>query len=219
MAITGAIRGNSKETLYQDLGFKSLQSLRWFRKLSLLQNNKKRITIISLYLIPKPLTLYSTRNSENLPPIKANHRFFKNTFFQSTIIEWNKLDSNIRCSPSYKLSRKRTLEFTRPQSNSIFNVPNSSGLTYLMRLRVGLINLREHKFCHNFRNSLKPICNCGNSIESTKNFKNERQSLLPNVRIVNPNLLSMNKDALTYLLLYGDNTFGKQKYFSFKLCY
>ena len=27
-----------------------------------------------------------------------------------------------------------------------------------------------------------------------------------NVRINNPNLLSMNEDALTYLLLYGDNT-------------
>ena len=27
-----------------------------------------------------------------------------------------------------------------------------------------------------------------------------------NVRIVNPNLLSMNEEALTHLLLYGDNT-------------
>ena len=73
--------------------------------------------------------------------------------------------------------------------------------------------LREHKFRHNFRDSLNPICNCGNVIEPAKhyflhssNFKNERQFLLQNVRIVKPNLLSMNENALTHLLLYGDNT-------------
>ena len=89
----------------------------------------------------------------------------------------------------------------KPQPNSISNVPNSLGLTYLTRLRVGLSHLREHKFHHNFRDSLNPTCNCGNAIESTKhyllhcsNFKNQRQS--QNVRIVNPNRLSISKNAL-----------------------
>ena len=130
--------------------------------ISLLQNKKKESPSYLYHLIPKPLTSYSTRNSENLPPIKANHSFFKNNFFPSTIIEWNKLDSNIHCSPSYKLFRKRILEFIRPQPNSIFNVPNSLGLTYLTRLRVGLSHLCEHKFHHNFRGSLNPTCNYGN---------------------------------------------------------
>ena len=86
-------------------------------------------------------------------------------------------------------------------------------LTYLTRLRVGLSHLHEHKFRHNFRDSLNPVCNCGNAIVSTKhylphcsNFKNERQTLLQNFRIVNPKLLSMSEDALTHLLLYGDNS-------------
>ena len=134
-------------------------------------------------------------------------------FFPSTIIEWNKLDSNICCSPSYKLFRKRILEFIRPQPNSIFNVPNSLGLTYLTRLRVGLSHWHEHKFRHNFRDSLNPICNCSSAIESTKHYllqrlnsKNEKQTLLQNVRNVNLNLLSINKDVLTQLLLFGDNT-------------
>ena len=89
----------------------------------------------------------------------------------------------------------------KPQPNSISNVSNSLGLTYLTRLRVGLSHLREHKFHHNFRDSLNPTCNCGNAIESTKhyllhcsNFKNQRQS--QNVRIVNPNRLSISKNAL-----------------------
>ena len=35
LAITGAIRGSSRETLYQELGFESLQQRRWYRKLCL----------------------------------------------------------------------------------------------------------------------------------------------------------------------------------------
>ena len=97
--------------------------------------------------------------------------------------------------------QKTNLRIYKPQPNSISNVSNSLGLTYLTRLRVGLSHLREHKFHHNFRDSLNPTCNCGNAIESTKhyllhcsNFKNQRQS--QNVRIVNPNRLSISKNAL-----------------------
>ena len=37
------------------------------------------------------------------------------------------------------------------------------------------------------------------------NVKNEGQTLLQNVRNVNPNDFSMNEGALTHLILYGDN--------------
>ena len=35
LAITSAIRGSSREKLYQELGFESLQQRRWYRKLCL----------------------------------------------------------------------------------------------------------------------------------------------------------------------------------------
>ena len=61
--------------------------------------------------------------------------------------------------------------------------------------------------------SLNPICYCDNAVETTKyyllycsNFKNERHFQLQNVRTVNPNLISMNENALNHVLLYGDNT-------------
>ena len=159
-------------------------------------------------LIPKPSNSYSAFNSKKLPPIKANHSFFKNTFCPSTIIEYNKLDSNIRTSPSYKLFRKRISEFVRCPPNNSFNVPNSLGLTYISRLRVGLSHFHKHQLHHDFQDSLKPVCKCGSVIEWTKhhffycwNCKNERQSLLQSVTIVKLNLLSMNGDALAHLLL------------------
>ena len=68
-------------------------------------------------------------------------------------------------------------------------------------------------FRHRSRDSLNAICNCGNANETTEhpllhcsNFKNERQSLLQNVTIVNPILQFMNGDVSTHLLLYGHNT-------------
>ena len=110
MATTGAIRRTSKEKLYQELGFEYLQSRRWFRKLSVFYKILKNESPPYLYqLILKPFTSYSTRNSENLALIKANHTFFKNNFLPSTIIEQNKLDSNIRCSPS------RSFQKTNPR--------------------------------------------------------------------------------------------------------
>ena len=120
------------------------------------------------------------------------YSFFKNNFFSSTSIDWNKLDSSIRCSASYKVFRKQILEFIRPQPNSIVNVLNSLGLTYLTRLRFGLSHLRVIEPTKHY------LLHCSN-------FKNERQILLQNVRNVTPNLLSMNEDALTHLFLYGDN--------------
>ena len=49
-------------------------------------------------------------------------------------MEWDKLHSNTRASPSNLLSEKRILEFIRSHPNSNFHVCNSFGLTYLTRL-------------------------------------------------------------------------------------
>ena len=53
----------------------------------------------------------------------ANDSFFKNTFFQCTIVEWNILNSNIRCFNFYELFRKQIIELIRPQPSSIFDAP------------------------------------------------------------------------------------------------
>ena len=41
VAITGAIRGTSKEKLYQELGLESLQLRRWYRKLGMFTKSLK----------------------------------------------------------------------------------------------------------------------------------------------------------------------------------
>ena len=93
LAITVAIRGTSREKLYQELGFESLERRRWFRKLcniyKLIKNESPPYHFES---IPKRNTSYRTRNKDDIPLLKTNHQFFKNSLFPAHIIECNKLD-------------------------------------------------------------------------------------------------------------------------------
>ena len=78
----------------------------------------------------------------------------KATLFPSTIIEQNKLDSNIRSSPSHRIPRDRMIKLIRLYPNSIFKAPDFLGLIYLTRLQDDLNHFRDCKSCDNFWNSL-----------------------------------------------------------------
>ena len=171
LTITGAIRGSSREKLYQELGLESLKSRRWYRKLCLFFKFKKNKHSSYLFdLIPKVLSTGTTRDYNNIPLFHVKNECFRNSFFLSTVIEWNKLDNNIRNSESVSAFKKQMLKFIRPSPNSTFNVHNPHGIKLLTRLRVGLSHLREHIFRHNFEDSLDPFCNCGRHIELSTFF-------------------------------------------------
>ena len=54
--------------------------------------------------------------------------------------------------------------------NPVYNIHDPIGLKFLTRLRVNFSHLREHKFRHNFLDTLNPLCSCGLEIESTKHY-------------------------------------------------
>ena len=67
LAITGAIRGTSKEKLYQELGLESLQHRRWFGKLRTFYKIFKNQSPRHLYeLLPLRTTPHNTRSSRNI---------------------------------------------------------------------------------------------------------------------------------------------------------
>ena len=146
--------------------------------------------------------MHTTRNSDNITPFKVRHNFFKNSFFPSVINEWNKLDLEIRNSASLEIFKKHLLNFIRPNSNSVFNISNPLGLKLLTRLRIGFSHLKEHKFKHNFQDSVDPLCSCGNDIESTvhfflhcPNFTTQRQTLLNKLKSINASILAENENS------------------------
>ena len=111
-----------KGKLYEGPGLESLQLGRWFGKLSCFYKLFKSEHPHYLFkLIPSRSSSYITKNIHNIPFFKTRHTFFKNSFFPSTIIEWNKLDHNIRNSSSFNIFRKNILKFIRPSANSLFN--------------------------------------------------------------------------------------------------
>ena len=99
-------------------------------------------------LIPNRAKIYSTRNSQidNVSNIKTKSNFFRNSFFPSTITEWNKLDRDICNSDSLNVFKLSLLKFVRPVVNSVFEINNPYDLKLLTRLRLGLSHSRCHKF-------------------------------------------------------------------------
>ena len=171
LLLIGAIRGTSKEKIYQELGLESLQIRRWYRKLCLFYKIYKNQSPSYLYnIIPTTNTHYTLRNSDKIPYSKTKHNFFKNSFFPSVIIEWNKLDPSLRRCDSCNVFKSNILKFIRPSSNSFFHCHNSIGIKYITRICLGLSHWREHKFKHSFQDTLNHICNCGTDVESAIHF-------------------------------------------------
>ena len=215
LALTGAIRGSSREKLYQKLGLKSLQLRRWYRKLCCFYKiyNKQAPGYLT-ELIPTCNEAYQTRYLANIPSLTFKHNFFKNTFFPSTILEWNKLDPSLRNSTSYNVFKNSILQFIRPSPKNIFQCHNPKGIKLLTRLTLGLSHLREHKFKHSVQDTLNPLCSCGVDIETTSHyflhcplFHAERSSLLNNINEIDSTIFNKSDSVVTRILLYGNESF------------
>ena len=123
LAITGAIRGTSKEKLYHELGLESLEKRRWYRKLCCFYKIFRNQSPEYLFnIIPTSVRPYNTRNANNIPQFKVKHNFFQNSFFPSVVIEWNKLDQNIRNSENLNIFKTKLLKFISPSETVFLDV-------------------------------------------------------------------------------------------------
>ena len=111
---------------------------------------------------------------------RSGEWFFKKTFaeqnilraltFPNTIKEWHKLSPEICKSVSHEVFTNLLLKFKGPIPNSLFNISDSLGIKLPTRLRLGLRHLREHKFNHNFQDTINPLCSCSLESESFTHF-------------------------------------------------
>ena len=154
----------------------------------------------------------TTRHENSVPLFNVKHDYFKNSFFPSTVIEWNKLESNIRNSESLVLFKKRILAFIKPFANKSFQCHNPKGSKLITRLRLGLSHFRFHKFKHSFQDTLNPICNY-DTVKTTAhyllhspNFLNERLAFCNKVQSIDENILSKDGSNISKGLPYGDHS-------------
>ena len=214
LAITGAVRGTSKDKLYKELGIEYLSSRRWFERVCLFYKiiNKKTPSYLT-NIVPLPNHNLNTRNQHLIPQIICRTISFSNSFFPYSINEWNKLDQQTKLLDSYSKFRSNLLKSIRPLPNSIFNACDPLGIQLLTRLRVGLSHLREHKFRHGFNDVIDPFCPCLMEIESVshfflrcQNYINQRNDLMNELSILDPSFVQLDSISLTNLLLYGNKT-------------
>ena len=73
LAITGVIRGSTREKVYQGLGLESQKSGQWY---CLFFKLKKEHPSYLFHIITKVLSTQTTRNNNNIPLFNAKHEYF-----------------------------------------------------------------------------------------------------------------------------------------------
>ena len=152
--------------------WESLSSRRWSRRLTLFY---KMINNLLPEYTRDPVpqlqqSHYSLRNQDVIGQIRARTEKFKSSFYPNCLAEWNELDPEIRLAPSVAIFKKRLISMIRPPAKSVFGIHDPIGLSYLTQLRVGLSKLCFHKFKHNFKDSINPMCPTNDGIETTEHF-------------------------------------------------
>ena len=106
-------------------------------------------------------------------------------------------------------------KFTRSSSSLFFDWHNRIGIKYITHIRLGLSHLREHKFKRRFNDTINPICNCVNDVESAIHFflncllySNERRTFLSSLVNIDDKLFGNANCSLTQTLLFDNTTFN-----------
>ena len=106
-------------------------------------------------------------------------------------------------------------KFTRSSSSLFFDWHNRIGIKYITHIRLGLSHLREHKFKRRFNDTINPICNCVNDVESAIHFflncllySNERRTFLSSLVNIDHKLFGNANCSLTQTLLFDNTTFN-----------
>ena len=116
---------------------------------------------------------------------------------------------------SYTAFKNALLSFIRPKHVDTFGIHNPIGLQLLTRLRLGFSHLNEHKFRHNFRDFLTPLCDCKLEPETTSHillcchlFQVERTILLNDIKEIDECIISDNMNILDQILLHGNENYN-----------
>ena len=126
--------------------------------------------------------------------------------------------NEIRLASSVAVFKKKLLSIIRPPARSVFGIHDPLGLSYLSQLKVCLSKLNFHKFKHNFKDTLNPLCPTNDGIENTEHFLSlcpsfdvQQRDLLAEIsQLLQPfvQISNLSNTVLIKLLLYGDKDFS-----------
>ena len=67
---------------------------------------KENKPVYPFNLIPTKNSNYKTSNTDKITLFHTKHNLFKNSYFPTTVIAWNKLDPNLRSAASLSVFKK-----------------------------------------------------------------------------------------------------------------
>ena len=218
LAITCAWKGTSRNKIYEELGWESLNDRKWRRRLILffkfINNLAPEYT---RHPIPQTrLPTYALKNHGVVGRINARTERFQSSFYLNCLQEWNSLATEIRESPTVSLFKNRISSLIRPAQKPLYGIYDPKGIALLTQLRVGLSKLNSHKFNHNFRDTVNPMCLVDDRIENTEHFllhchayDVQRCGLLGAINeILQLNSISNpSNQTLVHIVFYGDKRF------------
>ena len=107
------------------------------------------------------------------------------------------------------------LGFNRPKENSVFAVHDKKCLKLLTRPRLKFSHLNEHKFRHDFRDTVDPMCKFGLELETALHFllswrlySTIRTELVDDTSTVDSPLTNYPDEKLLNILLHGSEYFS-----------
>ena len=106
-------------------------------------------------------------------------------------------------------------DFVNLKQKFLFAIHDQIGIKWLLRLRLKFSNLNEHKFhkCHDFKDVLSPMCDCGSKTERKDFFllfpifAINRQKLLNDLFKIDPSLRNLKDELLLDIILYGSDKY------------
>lgn len=103
-------------------------------------------------------------------------------------------------------------------ANSASNCHKLQGIKFIRQHWLSLNHLRQHKFKHNFQDSINPLCQCSQDTVFKTHFFlhcplyiNGRCTLLSTVNNLDCNLLHNTNAILTQTLFFGNTSFTSIK--------
>ena len=102
------------------------------------------------------------------------------------------------------------------QEISLFSIHDPTGVKLLTRLWLKFSHFNEHKFRHDFKDTVVAMCDCGTETETTGHFfrclffVTERQKVLNNIYDKHVSSQNLNEKSMIDVLLHGCDKLNKR---------
>ena len=223
---TMAMKFTSKEKIFKDLGWESIENRIKYLSISLFHKIHIHGTRPLIRQCMPPINNYQnlTRSNKFYNTYSLKTAAFCNSFFPKISNLWNDLPFDLRNKDmvDFKMELGWLL---KPPKIRLYSIGSKFGNSIHTQLRVGKSQLNDHLFSMRLSNT--PSCICLEPLETTEHFildcfmyEVERQELFTNIAgLLIKKIDKYNRRDLVTALLFGENVHDNERYLHNKLLF